>query len=193
MNLFGGLYDRVMAWSRHPHAPRYLAGISFAESSFFPIPTAVMLLPMALAKPAQAWRLAALTTLFSVLGGILGYFIGLGLYELVEPWFSHYAAQIQNAREWFSEYGVWVVLMAGFSPVPYKVFTITAGSLSMPFIPFVIASIIGRASQFFLIAALVRWLGPQMEPRIRQYIEWLGWGAVILIVGLLLYLNLGKA
>lgn len=190
MNLFGGLYDRVMAWSRHPHAHRYLAGISFAESSFFPIPVAVMLLPMSLANPGRAWRLAALTTVFSVLGGIVGYFIGLGLYELVEPWLAHYAGQIEHARGWFSEYGVWVVLMAGFSPIPYKVFTITAGSLTMPFIPFVIASIIGRASQFFLIAALVNWLGPQMEPKIRQYIEWLGWSFVALIVTVVLYLNL---
>jgi len=190
MNLFGGLYDRVMSWSRHPHAHRYLAGISFAESSFFPIPVAVMLLPMSLANPEKAWRLAGLTTLFSVLGGIVGYFIGLGLYELIEPWLGHYAHQIENARGWFSEYGVWVVLMAGFSPIPYKVFTITAGSLSMPFLPFVLASIIGRASQFFLIATLVNWLGPQMEPKIRQYIEWLGWGFVALIVALVLYLNL---
>ncbi len=190
MKLFGGLYDRVMAWSSHPHAPRYLAGISFAESSFFPIPVAVMLLPMSLANPDRAWRLAFLTTIFSVLGGIAGYLIGLGLYELVEPWLSHYASQIEHARKWFSEYGVWVVLMAGFSPVPYKVFTITAGSLTMPFIPFVIASLIGRASQFFLIAALVKWLGPQMEPKIRQYIEWLGWSMVVLVSILVLYLNL---
>jgi membrane protein YqaA with SNARE-associated domain len=190
IGIFGGLYDRVMRWSRHEHAPRYLAAISFAESSFFPVPVAVMLLPMSLANPSRAWRFAALTTVFSVFGGILGYFIGLGLYGLIEPWLGHYADQISHAREWFSKYGVWVVLMAGFSPIPYKVFTITAGSLSMPFVPFVLASIIGRASQFFLIAALVTWLGPQMEPKIRQYIEWLGWGLVALIVAVVLYLNL---
>lgn len=190
MKLFSSLYDRVMAWSRHRHAPRYLATVSFAESSFFPIPVAVMLLPMSLAQRDRAWDLATLTLIFSVLGGILGYIIGASIYELVEPFFSRYEKQMQQAQEWFGQYGVWVVLMAGFSPVPYKIFTITSGALSMAFIPFVIASIIGRASQFYLIAALAYWLGPTMEPKIRQYVEWLGWASVVIICGLLLWMNL---
>jgi len=190
MKLFSGLYDKVMGWSRHPHAQRYLSAVSFAESSFFPIPVAVMLLPMTLAQRNRAWYLASLTLVFSVLGGILGYVIGAVGYELVEPFFNHYATQVKHAREWFSEYGVWVVLVAGFSPIPYKIFTITAGALSMSFIPFLIASIIARASQFYLIAALAYWLGPTMEPKIRQYVEWLGWGSVVIIGAILLWLNL---
>lgn len=189
MKLFGSLYDRVMRWSRHPHAERYLSVVSFAESSFFPIPVAVMLLPMTLAQQHRAWYLASLTLVFSVLGGMLGYLIGNLAYDAIEPFLSHYTTQIEHARKWFNDYGVWVVLMAGFSPVPYKIFTITAGALSMAFIPFVIASIIGRASQFFLIAALAVWLGPAMEPKIRQYVEWLGWGSVVVIGGILLWLN----
>ena len=189
MKLFSGLYDKVMGWSRHPHAQRYLSAVSFAESSFFPIPVAVMLLPMTLAQRDRAWYLASLTLVFSVLGGILGYIIGAVGYELVEPFFNHYATQIQHAREWFSEYGIWVVLIAGFSPIPYKIFTITAGALIMPFIPFVMASIIARASQFYLIAALAYWLGPTMEPKIRQYVEWIGWGSVVVIGGILIWLN----
>ncbi|CAA6818086.1 MAG: FIG139438: lipoprotein B [uncultured Thiotrichaceae bacterium] len=190
MQLFGSLYDKVMGWSKHRHAPKYLAGVSFAEASFFPIPVAVMLLPMALAKPAKAWNLAFITLVASVLGGIAGYLIGWGAYELVEPLFSHKADKLEVAKDWFAEYGVWIVLMAGFSPVPYKIFTITAGLLSMAFIPFVIASIIGRASQFYLIAFLAWKFGPSMEPKIRQYIEWLGWLVVILISALLLWMNL---
>lgn len=190
MKLFSGLYERVMAWSRHRHAPRYLATVSFAESSFFPVPVAVMLLPMTLAQRDRAWNLATLTLVFSVLGGIFGYIIGATIYELVEPLFSRYEEQMQLAQEWFGRYGVWVVLMAGFSPIPYKIFTITSGALSMAFIPFVIASIFGRASQFYLIAALAYWLGPRMEPKIRQYVEWLGWASVVIIGGLLLWLNL---
>lgn len=189
MKLFGGLYDRVLMWSRHRHAPKYLAGVSFAEASFFPIPVAVMLLPMALANPSKAWRLAFLTTVFSVLGGVVGYVIGQTLYELVQPLLSGHVDQLEKAKDWFATYGVWVVLMAGFSPVPYKIFTITAGSLGMAFLPFIVASIIGRASQFYLIAALVSWFGPAMEPKIREYIEWLGWAVVVLIVLLLVYLN----
>lgn len=189
-NLFGGLYDRVMRWARHPHAERYLAGVSFAESSFFPVPVAVMLLPMCLSDTRRVWRLALITTIASVLGGIAGYYIGYFAFEWVEPMFSGHAEQIARARQWFAEYGVWVVVMAGFSPVPYKIFTITAGALAMPLLPFIAASIVGRASQFYLIAALTHWLGPAMEPKIRQYVEWLGWGMVVVVTLGLLWLNL---
>jgi len=190
MNIFGTLYNKVLDWSRHRHAPKYLATVSFAEASFFPIPVAVMLLPMSLAQPSRAWRLAGLTLVFSVLGGVAGYLLGWGAYEIIEPLVHSHAAQLEKARGWFAEYGVWIVLMAGFSPVPYKIFTITAGALTMPFIPFVIASIIGRASQFYLIAFLANKFGPTMEPKIRQYIEWLGWGTIVLISGILIWLNL---
>lgn len=190
MQLFGGLYDRVMEWARHRHAVRYLSAVSFAESSFFPVPVAVMLLPMAFADVPKAWHLAKITTLFSVLGGIVGYIIGAVAFQAVEPLLSHYASQLAQAKTWFGQYGPWVVLMAGFSPIPYKIFTLTAGALGLAFIPFVVASVIGRASQFYLIAALVTWLGPGMEPRVRQYIEWLGWGMVVIVGGVITVLNL---
>lgn len=190
MQFFEKLYSKVLSWAKHRHAPKYLAAISFAEASFFPIPVAVMLLPMCLATPSKAYKYAGLTLVFSVVGGIAGYLLGWGAYELIEPFVQSHAAQLDKAKVWFSEYGVWVVLMAGFSPIPYKIFTITAGLLSMPFIPFIGASIIGRASQFYLIAFLVSKFGPAMEPKIRQYIEWIGWVVVALIVVLLLWLNL---
>ncbi len=190
MKIFGSLYEMVMTWSTHRHASRYLAGVSFAEAFIFPIPVAIMLLPMCLADPGKAWKLARLTLIFSVLGGIAGYLLGLGAYELIMPLLQSHAAQFEKAQNWFADYGVWVVLMAGFSPVPYKIFTITAGALVMPFIPFLIASIIGRASQFYLIALLVNKFGPSMEPKIRQYVEWLGWGSVALITALIVWLNI---
>lgn len=189
MKLFGTLYDKVLLWSKAKHATKYLAGMSFAEASFFPIPVAVMLLPMSFAQPQKAWRLAGITLFFSVLGGMAGYLLGWGAYELIIPLLKNHMEQINLARDWFAEYGVWIVLMAGFSPIPYKVFTITAGSLSMPFLPFVIASIIGRAGQFYLIAFLVHRFGPSMEPTIIKYIEWIGWGLVAIVTLLLLYLN----
>ncbi|MCK5727257.1 MAG: DedA family protein [Thiotrichaceae bacterium] len=190
MTLFGTLYDTVIRWSGHRHATKYLATVSFTESFIFPIPVAIMLLPMCFANPKNSWRLATLTLIFSVLGGIVGYFIGLGAWELIEPYTSHYADKIAIAQNWFGDYGVWVVLMAGFSPIPYKVFTITAGAMSMAFLPFVVGSIIGRAGQFFLIASLVYFLGEKMEHKVRQYIEWIGWTMAILIGGVLLWLTL---
>ena len=186
MKLFGPLYDRVLSWSRHPHAERYLAALSFAESSFFPIPPDVMLAPMCLAEPPRAWRYAAVTTVMSVLGGIAGYAIGYLLFESIEPWLrtSHYWDAYLQSREWFDTYGVWVVFVAGFSPIPYKIFTIAAGVAALNPVPFLIASIVGRGSRFFLVAGLIRAGGPRMEASLRKHVERVGW-SVVVIVGLL--------
>ncbi len=184
MRLFSPLYDRAMRWARHRHAPRYLAGLSFAESSFFPIPPDVMLAPMTLAKPDKAWWFAFLTTLTSVLGGMLGYLIGVFAFETVEPLLHRagYWPQYLQAKAWFDEWGFWAVFLAGFSPIPYKVFTITAGVISMALVPFVVASVIGRGARFFLVAALMAWGGERMEKLLREYIDRIGWLLVLLAV-----------
>jgi membrane protein YqaA with SNARE-associated domain len=184
MKLFGPLYDRVLSWAAHPKARWYLGGLSFAESSFFPVPPDVMLAPMTLARPVDAWRLALLTTLASVAGGVLGYLIGYFALDLVEPWMvsSGYWDGYLQVREWFQAWGFWAVLAAGFSPIPYKLFTIAAGALAM-FLPvFVIASIIGRGGRFFLVAGLIRWGGAPMEARLRRHVEFLGWLLVVLLL-----------
>jgi membrane protein YqaA with SNARE-associated domain len=188
MRLFGILYDRVIGWAGHRKAPWYLGGLSFAESSFFPIPPDVMLAPMVLARPARAWFLAALTTIASVAGGVLGYLIGMFALEFVEPLLHRagYWDVYLEARDWFGRWGVWVVFLAGFSPIPYKVFTISAGALSMALLPFVIASLVGRGARFFLVAAIIRWGGVRFEPVLRRYIDWIGWITVLVLV--LLYL-----
>lgn len=177
MGLFNGLYNRVMSWSRSRHAPWYLAGLSFAESSFFPIPPDVMLAPMSMARPERAWRLALLTTLASVVGGMLGYAIGYFAFEAVEPWIRDmgYWDKYLRAREWFNEWGFWAIFIAGFSPIPYKVFTIASGSLGMALIPFLIASSIGRGARFFLVAGLLAWGGPRLEQALQRYVERIGW------------------
>lgn len=192
MKIFEPLYDRVMGWSRHRHAPRYLAALSFAESSFFPIPPDVMLAPMAAARPREGLRLAALTTVFSVLGGLFGYVIGVLAYELVSPWVieAGHGASLDLAQEWFADWGVWVVLIAGFSPIPYKLFTITAGALAMPLLPFVIASVLGRGARFFAVGLLMAWLGPQADRHLRPYMERLGWLSVFLLVAIMAYMTL---
>jgi membrane protein YqaA with SNARE-associated domain len=182
VRLFGPLYDRVLGWSRHPHAERYLGAMSFAESSFFPIPPDVMLAPMCLADRARAWRFAAITTVTSLAGGILGYVIGLFLFELVEPWLqtSHYWSPYLKARDWFDKWGVWAVFVAGFSPIPYKVFTIAAGATMLSFPGFVVASFVGRGARFFLVAGLIVAGGERMATLLPRYVERIGWAVVVL-------------
>lgn len=184
MKLFSTLYARVMQWSTHPHAPRYLGGLSFAESSFFPIPPDVMLAPMSLANPDKAWRYALLTTMASVLGGCLGYAIGMFAFELVEPWIHKmgYWHGFESANEWFKVWGFWAVFLAGFSPIPYKVFTIGAGVIGMFFPIFVLASLIGRGARFFLVAALMVWGGDRMEKLLREYVDKVGLVIVLMAV-----------
>ncbi len=185
MRLFSALYDRVMSWSRHRFAPWYLMCLSFAESSFFPIPPDLMLAPMSMTQPNKAWRFAALTTVMSVLGGLLGYLIGLFAFDLIALFVEEggrYQAPFEQAKNWFREWGVWAVFIAGFSPIPYKIFTITAGFLSMALLPFVLASAIGRGSRFFLVAALIAKGGAGMERRLRQLIDMLGWAVSVIIV-----------
>lgn len=191
MALFAAVYDRVMRWSAHRHARWYLAGLSFSEASFFPVPPDIMLAPMVVAQPDKSLRLAALTTVASVLGGLAGYFIGFFAIQAVEPWILHYGYEqaYYQAQAWFREWGFWAVFLAGFSPIPYKIFTITAGALSLSLIPFLIASFVGRGARFFLVAKLLATFGPRVEPKIRKYIEWLGWLTVAAAVTAYLVLN----
>lgn len=182
LRLFGPLYDRVLGWSAHRRAPHYLAAMSFAESSFFPIPPDVMLVPMAVARPERTAWLALITTLASVAGAVLGYAIGYFAIEALLPWIEE-AGLIEEYRRavtWFDEWGLWVVLLAGFTPVPYKAFTIAAGALSLSLLPFLAGSLIGRGARFALVAAVAGTLGPRVEPVVRRWVEWLGWGVLVL-------------
>ncbi len=192
MQLFGSLYDKVIGWSRHPHAERYLGAMSFAESSFFPIPPDVMLIPMCVADRRKAWRFALVTTITSLLGGIAGYAIGLFLFEAVRPLIIDlgYWEAFEQGRAWFDTWGVWAVLIAGFSPIPYKIFTIAAGVATLNLPAFILASFIGRGARFFLVAGLVVAGGERMESLIRQYVERIGWAVVIVALALGAYLML---
>ena len=192
MRVFGPLYDRVLDWSRHRHAERYLAALSFAESSFFPIPVDVMLAPMALADRERAWRFATVATIFSVLGGVAGYAIGYGAFEVIEPWLAgtKYWSDYEASREWLDKFGFWVIFIAGFSPLPYKVFTIAAGVAVINFPVFVIGSLVGRAGRFFLVAGLIKLGGEKLETSLRRYVEVIGWAVTaIVIVGIAIWLT----
>ena len=190
MRLFGPLYDKVIGWARHPHAERYLGGLSFAESSFFPIPPDVMLAPMCLAEPSRSWRYATVTTLTSVIGGAAGYGIGFFLFEAVEPWLrdAGYWPAYLEGKAWFDTWGVWAVFVAGFSPIPYKIFTITAGVAALNFPAFAIASLVGRGARFFLVAGLVFAGGARMQALIPRYVERIGWAVVVLAVAVIGFL-----
>lgn len=191
MKLFGPLYESVLRWSRHRHAEFYLGAMSFAESSFFPIPVDVMLAPMCLAKRERWLRLATIATVLSVLGGLAGYGIGYALFDTIEPWLreSHYWSAYETSRRWFDDYGVWVVFIAGFSPIPYKVFTIAAGVAALSLPGFLLASLFGRASRFFLVAGLVKAGGQRFEDQLSKYVEYIGWATVFvasLVIGWLM-------
>jgi len=185
LKIFSRLYDWVLGWAKHPRASRYLAALSFAESSFFPIPPDVMLAPMALGRRDRAWWFAFITTVWSVLGGALGYLIGMFLFDvLAQPLISFYDASeaFATAQDKFKAHGVWIVFIAGFTPIPYKIFTISAGLASMAFFPFVVASLIGRGARFFLVSALIYFGGERFESGLRRYVDLIGWLVIALIV-----------
>ncbi len=191
MRIFSSLYGWTMQWARHRRAPWVLGGLSFAESSFFPIPPDVMLAPMSLANPARAWWFALITTVASVAGGVLGYFIGVLAFDMVAPLLSdgRYYEGYLRAQDWFARWGFWAVLLAGFSPIPYKVFTIAAGVASMALIPFIVASLIGRGARFFLVAMLMALGGPRMEALLHRYVDRLGWATVVIVIVAIVLLN----
>jgi membrane protein YqaA with SNARE-associated domain len=184
MKLFSSIYAKVMSWSRHQYATYWLALVSFTESSLFVIPPDVMLAPMTLAKPDKAWFYAGLTTAASVLGGLLGYVIGVYALEMVEPWLHDlgYFDSYLLAQAWFTKWGFWAIFLAGFTPVPYKIFTIAAGAAAMALMPFIFGSLIGRGLRFFLVAGLMRWGGAGLEKQLSLWVDRLGWAMVVLLV-----------
>lgn len=177
-------YNWTISFAGHPHAMWYLALISFAESSFFPIPPDVLLVPMTLARPASAWIIAGVSTVSSVLGGLAGYAIGYFLYETIgEPLIAFYGYQEKFLafQDTFQEYGAWVVAMFGLTPFPYKVITISSGVAHLDVWTFALASLASRGARFYLEAALLRKYGAPIRTFIEQ---WLGWITFIFFVGL---------
>ena len=172
-----------MHYSRHRRAVWFLSAISFAESSFFPVPPDVMLAPMCLGSPKKAWHYALITTLCSVAGGLLGYAIGFLAIDTIMPYLdtSSYHDTYLKAVSIFDEWGFWALFVAGFSPIPYKVFTIAGGAASMPLLPFVLASLIGRGARFFLVAGLMAWGGEKMENYLHRIVDRLGWVMVVVL------------
>jgi membrane protein YqaA with SNARE-associated domain len=168
------LYDWVLALSARPSAPYALAGVSFAESSFFPIPPDAMLIPMCLARPERSFFYAGVCTIASVIGGLLGYAIGSILYESIGKWLIEiygYGQQAEAFRAAYAQWGHWVILIKGVTPIPYKLVTITAGFAEYNLFWFVILSVITRGFRFYLVAGLIYWLGPPAKEFIEKRLE----------------------
>jgi len=169
--LLDRLYNRTMALAGHRHALPALAGVSFAESSFFPIPPDVMLIPMVLAQRQKAWLIALVCTLASVVGGFAGYAIGYGLWEAVgQPIleFYHAGEQFERFQAGYNEWGGWIVLFAGLTPFPYKVITIASGVTQLDLATFMIASVVARGLRFYVVAGLLYWFGPPIKAFIER-------------------------
>ena len=185
MALFGSIYKRVIGWAKHRHASYYLSATSFAESSFFPVPVDVLLAPMVLAQREKAWWYALLATVTSVAGAVFGYYIGLFLFDQVaQPIidFYHFQEKFIYVQELFRKYGVWIIFIAGFSPIPYKIFTITAGVVAMPLLPFILTSLVARGARFFLVAGLLYVGGEKIDAVLEKRVEQIGWATVVIIV-----------
>ena len=180
------IYDWMMRQAGRRRAPHALFWVSFAESSFFPIPPDIMLVPMVLAQRCKAWTYALLATVSSVLGGIAGYAIGYFFMDTIGlPILELYgkADKFHLFKETFNQWGVWILIIKGMTPIPYKVLTITAGATQMPLVPFILASIIARAMRFFLVAALLYWFGPPIREFIERRLTVVTTVSVVLLVG----------
>jgi membrane protein YqaA with SNARE-associated domain len=179
------LYDRVMMLAAHPRAMWVLAAVSFAESSFFPIPPDAMLVPMVLARRAEAWRIAALCTLASVIGGFFGYAIGYFLYEMIgRPLVAFYGLerQFEQFQVLFNEWGLWIILIKGMTPIPYKIITIASGVAKFDLTVFALASIVTRGVRFYLVAALLYFFGPPIREFIERYLTLVTTGFVVILI-----------
>ena len=179
------LYDWVLRLAAGRHATASLAAVSFAESSFFPVPPDVMLAPMVFAKPEKAYWYAFVCSASSVAGAIVGYAIGYFLTPVGEAILSLTGNEggLVQMKEWYDRYGAWVILGKGLTPIPFKLVTIASGVLQYAFLPFLIACVITRAGRFFIVAALIKKFGPQIQPVIEKRLALFTVLFIVLLVG----------
>lgn len=198
MQVFGRLYERVLGWARHRHAERYLAGLSFIEAFIFPVMPEVMLAPMMLARPDKAFRYANISLLFSLIGSLVGYSLGHYAFQALSPLLEtmHLLAPIntgvENLRASMNEhwFGMMLVLIvAALIPVvPMKFVTWASGIVGVPILPFLLCMVIGRGKRVWLLALLIRIFGVRAEQILAKNIERVGWGVVVVVVGLVAWL-----
>ena len=180
------IYDWMMRSAGHAKAPQALFWVAFIESSVFPIPPDVMLVPMILANRAKAWTYASICTVGSVIGGMLGYAIGYLLFEYIgQPILAFYgqAGKFAQVSQWFQDWGALILIAKGWTPFPYKVLTILAGATQMNFLAFIGASVVARAMRFYLVAALLYWFGDPIREFIERRLTLITTALVVLMVG----------
>ncbi|SNY90832.1 membrane protein YqaA, SNARE-associated domain [Cohaesibacter sp. ES.047] len=180
------LYDWTMSLASGPRAPWALSAVSFIESSVFPIPPDALLVPMVIARRDRAWFYATLCTIGSIIGGLLGYAIGAFLFDqLAQPILSFYgyADEFASFTERYNDWGVWIVLIAGLTPFPYKVITIASGATGLSLPIFIVASIVARGCRFFIVAALLYWLGPPIKEFIEKRLGLVFTIGLVLLIG----------
>lgn len=188
------LYDWCIATADKPHAAWIMGAISFAESSVFPIPPDTMLIPMSLARPDKAYRFAFLCTWTSVLGGIAGYLIGAWLYDSIGQWLINlygYGDKVEAFRAAYAEYGAWIILLKGLTPIPYKIVTITSGFAAYNIWMFIGLSVIARGGRFFVVAFLLNRYGEWARETIEKRLGfWVAVGAGVLVIGFIIVFRL---
>lgn len=197
MKLFAPLYERALSWARHRRAPALLVVLSFAEAVIFPVPPEVMLAPMCLAQPRRGFWFAFLSLCGSLAGAVLGYALGHYAFELLRPaldsmgWLEHIDKQVAWLRgiavqsPWKA---FWVLVLAGFAPIPLKFFTWASGIVGVPLLPFMASMAVGRGKRVFLVAAAIRLGGERAETTLRRYIEPIGWGVLVVLAAAIGYL-----
>ena len=199
MKLFGPLYERALVWARHPKAPALLGGLSFAEAIVFPLPPEVMLAPMCLSQPKRGFWFATISLAGSLLGAVIGYLLGHYAYELVKPmleslgWLAKIDAQVVHLREVTAESpwnAFWLLVIAGFTPIPLKIFTWASGIVGVPMLPFLASMFVGRGKRVFLVALAIRLGGERAEKALHRYIEPVGWAVLALLAGVIGWLLL---
>jgi membrane protein YqaA with SNARE-associated domain len=188
------LYDWCIATASKPYAAWVMGAVSFVESSFFPVPPDAMLIPMALARPDRAYFFATVCTITSVAGGVLGYAIGYFLYESLGLWLMHlygYGNKVEAFREAYAQWGTWIILLKGLTPIPYKIVTIASGFAAYPIIPFILLSIIARGTRFYIVAFLLNRYGDRAREIIEKRLTFwtlLSFGMLILGIVIAVYL-----
>jgi membrane protein YqaA with SNARE-associated domain len=188
------IYDWCIAAAERPYALWILGAVSFMESSFLPVPPDIMLIPMSLARPERAWRFAAVCTLTSVTGGMLGYFIGAALYDSVGLWLIRlygYGDKVEAFRAAYAQYGQWIILLKGLTPIPYKLITIASGFAGYNFGWFVFLSLLTRGARFFAEAFLLKRYGARARTMLEERLGlWVTVGALVLVGGVVAALYL---
>ncbi|MBR4106304.1 MAG: DedA family protein [Alphaproteobacteria bacterium] len=184
-NIIRKTYDLMLKWSASPNAMFWLFLVAFAESSFFPIPPDIMLIPMILATPTKAWKIAGVATLASLIGGYFGYAIGVFAFDMIaEPILNFYHAldKFHTFENYYHQYGAWIVFGAGITPFPYKIITIASGVVHLDLIVFTIASILARGMRFFVVAWLLKKYGEPMKYFIDKHLGKLSVLFLILLI-----------